>query len=66
MTDESQRRLPRTERQRRHEVDIEPHAHPGEPRRVALTDHETGWREPAPRSQPTRSSERAGASRDRY
>lgn len=66
MTDESQRRLPHTERQRRHEVDIEPHAHPGEPRRVALMDHETGWREPAPRARSARSTERPGASRDRY
>lgn len=66
MTDDSQR-LPRTERQRRHEVDIEPHAHPGEPRRVALADHETGWREPTPRFTPSRRSERpGGASRDRF
>lgn len=64
MTDDSPR-LPRTERQRRHEVDIEPHAHPGEPRRVALTDHETGWREPAPRLAAHRRSERPSASRER-
>jgi hypothetical protein len=33
---------------RRHEVDVDPHAHPGEPRRVVSTDHEDCRREPSP------------------
>lgn len=66
MTEEP-RRLPRTERQvRHHEVDIEPHAHPGEPRRIATTDHESCPREPVPRFAARGTRERRSASRDRY
>ena len=66
MTEEP-RRVPRPERQPRHrEVDIELHAHPGEPRRVVTTDHESSPHEPLPRFavRGTREGRRAG--RDRY
>lgn len=66
MTEEP-RRLTRTERQlRHHEVDIEAHAHPGEPRRLVATDHEFCPREPMPRFAASRVREERRASRDRY
>jgi hypothetical protein len=65
MTEEPRR--PRTERHvRHHEVDIEPHAHPGEPRRLVTTDHESCPREPVPRFAPSGVRERRRASRDRF
>lgn len=64
---EQRTRLPRTERQvRHHEVDIEPHAHPGEPTRVVVTDHETSSREPLPRFVRGTSGDRPSACRDRF
>jgi hypothetical protein len=67
MTEEECRRLPRTERQRRHhEVDDERHAHPGEPRRLQSGEHDTSPREPVPRFAPIRVREERGVARDRY
>jgi hypothetical protein len=43
---------------RHHEVDVEPHAHPGEPRRVVSTDHEDCLREPSPISRRSSRHER--------
>jgi hypothetical protein len=57
-------RLPRRERQvRHHEIDIERHAHPGEPRQPVTTDHETATREPLPRRA---DREERGGCRDRF
>jgi hypothetical protein len=51
MTDDPKRVPGEPARKRRHhEVDVEPHAHPGEPRRVVSTDHEDCFHEPSPAS----------------
>jgi hypothetical protein len=47
-------------RQRHHEVDIEPHAHPGEPRQVVSSDHEVCQHEPQPASRRTSRHAREG------
>jgi hypothetical protein len=50
MIDESNRVPVPGHKLRHHEVDVEPHAHPGEPRRVVSTDHEDCVHEPSPGS----------------
>jgi hypothetical protein len=61
MTDEPNRLPPPPARppQRRHELDIEGPAHPGDPRRVVSTDHEDCVHEPVPGSSPVRRREHA-------
>ena len=50
MTDDPKRAIAQPQKLRHHEVDVEPHAHPGEPRCVVSTDHEDCLREPSPGS----------------